>query len=188
MTDFFSLPPNLPEPHNEGACDHLPGSTVPSVVLESTGGGLRDLGEPRERRLVLFCYPMMGRPGHSMPEGWDAIPGARGCTPEACGFRDLAAALAAAGADVAGLSAESPEAQRQAVTRLHLPFPLLSDRRLQFAKAMGLPTFEIDGRAYIRRLTLVIRSGRVERVFYPVFPPDRHADAVLRCLETVRGQ
>ncbi len=181
MTDFSQLPSGLPVPADDGACDHLPGRAAPSVPLQSTSGGTVDLAA-RPGLVVAFCYPMTGRPGVPLPDGWDAIPGARGCTPQACAFRDLAGAFAARGAAVFGVSTQSPEDQAEAAARLHLPFELLSDERLELATALRLPTFEAAGRARIRRLTLVLAGGRVERVFYPVFPSDAHAAGVLAWL------
>jgi peroxiredoxin len=139
-------------------------------------------------RLIIYAYPMTGLPGVPVPDGWDEIPGARGCTPESCGFRDHAAELAALGAAVAGLSTQSPGYQREAATRLRLPFPLLSDAGLTLTRALDLPTFGIDlapeyegggHRELLKRLTLVISDGVIEKVFYPVFPPDAHAGEVL---------
>lgn len=186
MTDFTSLPPDLPVPADDGAADHLPGMALPPVELASTAGGtvaLDRLGRDRART-VLYVYPMTGRPGVDLPEGWDTIPGARGCTPEACAFRDHHPELAAAGADVYGLSTQSTADQAEAVERLHLPFRLLSDERAVLAdEPLRLPAFQAGGRTRYRRLTLVIAEGRIEHVFYPVFPPDRHASEVLAWLE-----
>lgn len=131
-------------------------------------------------RLVVYAYPMTGRPGVPLPAGWDGIPGARGCTPQACAFRDHFAELAAAGvAAVFGLSTQSPDHQLEAQQKLHLPFPLLSDERLKLVNSLGLPTFEVEGRLLMQRLTFVADNGRVVKVFYPVFPPDRNASDVL---------
>ncbi|MGH9008888.1 MAG: peroxiredoxin [Acidimicrobiia bacterium] len=186
MTDPNVLPPDLPVPTDDGAADHLPGMTLPSIALPSTAGGAVSLdGLGRERpRTVLYVYPMTGKPGVATPDGWDAIPGARGCTPEACAFRDHHADLAAAGADVCGLSTQSTADQAEAAERLHLPFPLLSDQDTLLAQPpLQLPTFEAGGRPRYRRLTLVIADGRIEHVFYPVFPPDTHASEVLAWLQ-----
>jgi peroxiredoxin len=139
-------------------------------------------------RTVVYCYPRTGRPDEEIPPGWDEIPGARGCTPESCAFRDHHQELQALGMRVFGLSTQSTEYQREVVSRLHLPFPLLSDADLAFANALGLPTFETSGMTLIKRLTLIIRDGRIEQVFYPVFPPDQHAEEVIRRLQdTVRS-
>ena len=182
MIDPMILPDDLPVPVDDGACDHLPGTTVPSVPLPATDGTLVDLSN-FAGRTVVYAYPRTGRPGEpSLVEGWDLIPGARGCTPETCGFRDHHAELAAAGASVYGMSTQDSAYQRELVERLALPFAILSDERLELTAALGLPTFEVAGRTLHRRHTLVLRDGVVEHVFYPVFPPDRHASEVLAWL------
>ena len=173
--DLLRLPDGLPEPPDDGAAGHLPGSVVPDVALPSTDGGTMSLAEGDPTLVVGF--PWAGRPGEPLPdEGWDAIPGARGCTAEVCGFRDQHDALG--GLRVLGVSAQSAERQREIVERLRLPFPLLSDEDLRLAGAMRLPTFVAGGHTLLRRITLLVRDGRVERVWYPVFPPDRHAEQV----------
>jgi len=182
MSDFTTLPPDLPRPQDDGACDHLAGLALPSIELPSTRGGTVDLGALSGPRTVIYCYPRTGTPGEAMPDGWDSIPGARGCTPQACAFRDHYRELAALGGDVYGLSTQSTEYQRGMAERLHLPFPVLSDAELRFAHALRLPTFEVDGISLIKRLTLVVRQGAIEQVFYPVFPPDANAEQVLRWL------
>ena len=173
------LPPGLPVPVDDGAADHLPGQAVPALALPSTAGEPVDLAAAAATgTLVLFCYPRTGRPGEAPPPGWDEIPGARGCTPQACGFRDHHAELAGLGARLLGLSAQPPEEQLETAGRLGLPYPLLSDPDLALAEALRLPTFEAAGMRLYRRLTLVAREGRVAHVFYPVFPPDRNAAEV----------
>jgi peroxiredoxin len=185
VVDPHVLPDDLPVPADDGAAAHLPGQTLPAVTLATTDGAVLELdrlGRARPRT-VLYVYPMTGRPGQELPQGWDAIPGARGCTPEACGFRDHHADLSAAGADVFGLSTQSSAEQAAAAQRLHLPFPLLSDERLLLAEPpLSLPTFEAGGAVRYRRLTMVISDGRIEFVFYPIFPPDAHAVEVLSWL------
>ncbi len=178
--DLMALP-ELPVPEDDGAADHLPGMPVPSVALPATDGRTLTLDVPAGAdRLVVYAYPRTGRPGEpSLTEDWDAIPGARGCTPESCGFRDHAAELAAAGAAVLGLSTQDTGYQQEMVTRLRLPFPVLSDATLALTRAMRLPTFTVAGHELLRRLTLVLRGGVVEHVFYPVFPPDTHVEQVL---------
>src|ERR1039458_6300583 len=170
MTDRdFPLPDDLPRPVDDGAADHLTDQALPGLRLRSTDARvivLASLGQPRA---VLYLYPMTGRPGIALPEGWDLIPGARGCTPESCGFRSYPAALEAAGAEVYGLSSQSTDYQKEAAGRLHLPFPLLSDQTLTLADALQLPTFTAGGMRLFTRLTMVIADGLIERVFYPVF-------------------
>ena len=178
----YELPNDLPVPEDDGAADHLPGMRLPSVPLASTSGEIVDLSA-LPGRTVVYCYPMTGRPDRSLPAGWDEIPGARGCTPQSCSFRDHHAELRSLGASVFGSSTQDTEYQREAATRLHLPFALLSDSDLAFAGALGLPTFEVDGMVLLKRLTLVIDEGRIEKVFYPVFPPDRSAEEVVEWLK-----
>jgi peroxiredoxin len=178
----YELPNDLPVPEDDGAADHLPGMRLPSVPLASTSGEIVDLSA-LPGRTVVYCYPMTGRPDRSLPAGWDEIPGARGCTPQTCSFRDHHAELRSLGASVFGSSTQDTEYQREVATRLHLPFALLSDSDLAFAGALGLPTFEVDGMVLLKRLTLVIDEGWIEKVFYPVFPPDRSAEEVVEWLE-----
>ena len=176
------LPPDLPAPEDDGACDHLTGLAVPSVPLAATDGATVDLSLPVPGRTVVYAFPRTGRPGIDPPDGWDLIPGARGCTPQSCGFRDHHAELRDAGARVFGLSTQTTEYQREMADRLHLPFPVLSDAGLTLATALRLPVFEVDGVRLIRRLTFVVTDGRIAQIFYPVFPPDGHAAEVLRWL------
>jgi peroxiredoxin len=174
----YELPDGLPVPTDDGAADHLPGMPLPPVPLISTAGDAVDLAA-LPGRTVVYCYPMTGRPGSDLPPGWDEIPGARGCTPQSCSFRDHHAELRALGARVFGMSTQDTDYQREAAVRLHLPFGLLSDAELAFAGALDLPTFEVDGMVLLKRLTLVIDDGRIEKVFYPVFPPDKSAEEVV---------
>lgn len=152
---------------------------VPSVELISTSGRTVRLNVPMPHRTIVYCYPRTGRPGEPLPDGWDQIPGARGCTPQSCAFRDRLPQLRAAGiGDLYGLSTQTTDYQREAAERLHLPFELLSDSELRFAHALRLPTFTVNDMQLIKRLTLVIRAGKIEYVFYPIFPPDGHAQEV----------
>ncbi|MBV9077722.1 MAG: peroxiredoxin [Methylobacteriaceae bacterium] len=184
---WTDLPPDLPVPEDDGAAAHLPGLALPPVALPSSQGGEVALAT-LAGLTIAFCYPRTGEPGKANPDGWDAIPGARGCTPQACSFRDLARELAELGvAQVFGISTQDSAYQREAAERLHLPFALLSDERLALAGALGLPTFETAGMTLLKRLTLVIRDGRIEHVFYPVFPPDRSAADVVAWLEASRA-
>ncbi len=168
----------LPQPEDDGAGDRIAGFALPSVPLPATNDTHIDLSTPG--RTILFIYPMTGTPGTALPDGWDGIPGARGCTPQACAFRDLHDDLVKTGIDrVFGLSTQTPDQQKEAAERLHLPYPLLSDHALAFADAIGLPRFVIGEAVYLKRMTLVIEGGFVGKVFYPVFPPDRAAADVL---------
>jgi len=183
--DPSQLPAGLPAPVDDGAAAHLQGSLLPDVRLGCTNGPPVSLARLGKGRAVVYAYPRTGRPGEpELTDDWDLIPGARGCTPEACGFRDHYAELTAAGANVFGLSTQSTADQEELAARLHLPFPVLSDESLALTQAMRLPTFRAAGQTLLRRLTLVIRDGRVEQVWYPVFPPDRHAGEVLQWLLT----
>ena len=182
MVDLSSVPADLPVPRDDGACAHLPGVRMPALTLPATRGAPVNLAALPGGRTVIFAYPMTGQPGVALPPGWDAIPGARGCTPQNCAFRDAHAAFAALGAGVFGLSTQSTAYQREMVERLHLPYPVLSDADFALTDALGLPTFEADGTRLLRRATLIVRAGVIEHVFYPVFPPDRSADDVLAWL------
>ena len=173
---------SIPAPQDDGAARHLPGMQLPSVSLPSTDGTLVDLFSLRGV-VVVYAYPRTGTPGAENPTGWDMIPGARGCTPQTCAFRDHFAELKALGVDrLFGLSTQDSAYQRELAGRLHLPFPILSDEHLELTKALRLPTFETGGMTLLKRLTLVIRDARIEHVFYPVFPPDRNAGDVLEWL------
>jgi peroxiredoxin len=175
MFDPTSLPDDLPRPEDDGAAAHLVGLPVPDIALRSTKGDTISLAK-LPGRAVVYAYPRTGRPGHEPEPGWDLIPGARGCTPQSCGFRDHYAELRKRGAEhVFGLSTQDTEYQREMAERLHLPFPVLSDEALALAGALRLPTFESGGDVLLKRLALIIDDGRITHVFYPVFPPDRNA-------------
>jgi peroxiredoxin len=182
--DLLTIPGDLPVPEDDGAADHLPGSELPDVALPATDGPevrLDVLGG----RTVVFAYPRTGTPGEQSLGGddaWNAIPGARGCTPEVCSVRDLHDEFGALGVRVYGLSTQTTEEQAEAAERLHLPYSLLSDAGLELATAMRLPTFEVDGTTLIKRITLFLEDGRVTGVQYPVFPPDGAADRALAAL------
>lgn len=181
MADYTSLPEDLPQPTDDGAADHLRGVRLPPLPLPTSDGRTVDLAGLGEGRTIVYLYPMTGRPGRDLPEGWDSIPGARGCSTEACDFRDHHADLNRAGAArVYGLSSQDPEYQAEVVTRLRLPFVMISDPGFALGAALRLPTFSAPGHQRLySRLTLVIRDGEIEHVFYPVFPPNTHAQEVL---------
>lgn len=181
----FSLPDDLPEPRDDGGADHLLNAPVPALSLPATDGTNVDLSTFAEP-VVVYCYPRTGRPDRDVsPDYWEEIPGARGCTPESCGFRDHHKELLELGfSDVFGLSAQSTEYQREARDRLDLSFELLSDSSLEFADSLELPRFEVEGVTLLKRLTLVISDGRIRHVFYPIFPPDEHASEVVEWAET----
>jgi peroxiredoxin len=180
MSDF-PLPPDLPPPTDDGAAAHLEGMALPDVRMPSTGGGEVSLAN-RTGWMVVYCYPATGTPGVPLPGGWNEIPGARGCTPQTCAFRDRHAPLRVLGVELYGVSVQSSAAQREAAERLGVDFPLLSDASFAFTQALRLPTFEADGRRFLKRVTLVARDGIIEAVFYPVFPPDENAAEVLAWL------
>lgn len=177
----------IPAPKDDGAARHLVGMRVPSVVLQATDATAVDLSSLRGR-VVVYTYPRTGRPGVPNPEGWDLIPGARGCTPQTCAFRDNFAQLKALGVDhVFGLSTQDPAYQKEVAERLHLPFAILSDEHFRLTTALRLPTFETNGMRLLKRLTLVMSDGVVEHAFYPVFPPDRNAGDVIAWLKSNPG-
>jgi peroxiredoxin len=200
--DYTGLPADLPVPVDDGAADGLVGRTVPDLALSATIGGLPapradqltgsawaplasvgfSLANSAADLLVAYVYPMTGTPGRPLPHGWDDIPGARGCTPQSCAYRDALAEFERLGASIVGISAQSAAEQVEFAAREHIPFPLLSDERLRLAAALGLPTFEVDGRTFYRRLTFVAVEAWIVKVFYPVFPPDRDAAEVLAWL------
>lgn len=176
--DPTRLPPDLPRPEDDGACDHLVDRPLHSLALPATSGGTFDIATS-SGRWVVYCFPMAGRPDVPLPEGWDDIPGARGCTPQSMAFRDQHDDIRALHADVIGVSTQTPEVQAEIADRLALPFPLLSDTALTFASSLDLPTFEVDGTPMIKRLTLIVTEGVIDHVFYPVFPPDKAAEEVI---------
>lgn len=185
MADLNQLPADLPIPEDDGAADHLRGQPIPRLSLPSTAGRTIALDDFGPGRTVLYIYPMTGRPDIDLPNGWDDIPGARGCTTEACDFRDHHSDLLEAGASaVFGLSSQDSDYQREVVDRLRLPFELLSDIELSLAGVLDLPTFRAGDLTLYKRLTLVIGDGAIEHVFYPIFPPNQHAQQLLAWLRS----
>ncbi len=184
--DPTHLPPDIPVPQDDGAARHLSGMTLPDLALPATRGSSVNLSKLKGRAIV-YIYPRTGVPGVDAPPGWDDIPGARGCTPQSCGFRDHFAELKALGvASVYGLSTQDTSYQREAAERLHLPFPILSDADLKLTRAIDLPTFSTSGMTLLKRMALVIDDGAIVKVFYPVFPPDKNAEEVIAWLR--RGE
>jgi peroxiredoxin len=182
--DLASLPADLPVPVDDGACDHLVGMSMPTIALPSTAGRSVVLAQAGRPRAVVYAYPRTGVPGEPSPDGWDLIPGARGCTPQSCSFRDNHQELLDLDAEVFGLSTQTTAFQQEMALRLHLPFEVLSDADLRLAEVLRLPTFEVAGMTLIRRLTLILLRGRIEHVFYPVFPPDQSAAQTVAWLRT----
>jgi peroxiredoxin len=182
--NVMELPKDLPVPQDDGACDHLTGMSLPSITLRSTRGRAVDLSKLKGTTVV-YIYPRTGRPDQELPTGWNAIPGARGCTPQSCAFRDHYQELKDLGvAELFGFSTQDTAYQQEAVERLHLPFEILSDEKLEFTQALNLPSFEVDGMQLIKRITLVMRDGKIVKVFYPVFPSDLNAQQVMDWLPT----
>ena len=181
MKTYETMPEDLPRPIDDGACDHLIGMKLPDIDLLATDGSVVNLSA-QKRKTVVYCYPMTGKPGIPLPEGWDEIPGARGCTPQSCSFRDHHSELSALGADVFGLSAQDTEYQREMVERLHLPFLVLSDANFKFCELMRLPTFEASGMRLLKRVTMIAENNTIMKVHYPIFPSDSDAPWVIEQL------
>ena len=182
LHDPTILPTDIPAPQDDGAARHLTGMRLPSLALNATDGSQVDLAK-LSGRTVVYIYPRTGVPGQPLPDGWNQIPGARGCTPQSCGFRDHFGELKRLGvARVFGLSTQDTAYQREAAERLHLPFPIISDERLALARALKLPTFEVAGMTLLKRMALIIDDGIITKVFYPVFPPDKSAEEVIAWL------
>ncbi|HEY6356970.1 MAG TPA: peroxiredoxin [Vicinamibacterales bacterium] len=180
--ELLTIPADLPVPVDDGACDHLRGMRLPDVALESTHGRRVNLSREPNRLLVIYAYPRTGRPDQPISQGWDAIPGARGCTPQNCAYRARSAAFQSLGAAVYGLSTQTPEYQREMAQRLDLPYEVLSDEALHLTRALRLPTVEFGGETLIKRLSMVVRDGVIEHVVYPVFPSDADAPKILEWL------
>ena len=186
--DHYELPPDLPVPDDDGACDHLPGMEMPHVVLRSTASRDVDVSEASKTESVFFFYPATGKPGVLPPRNWNQTPGARGCTPESCSYRDLNNEFQNLDFRVFGVSSQRPQVQTEFAARNRIPYEILSDSELLLSGKLGLPTFSVEPsdpifpKVCIKRLTLVVSEGRIERVFYPVFPPDKNAVAVLSYL------
>jgi len=171
MTSLNQLPPDLPIPQDDGAANHLVGMSLPNLLLLTTIGKELNLGEIAGR-LVIYCYPMTGQPNVALPDGWDQIPGARGCTPQSCSFRDHYQELQSLGVEIVGLSVQSTAYQQEMADRLHLPFPVVSDADYQFQRALQLPTFITAGMTLLKRITLIANDGVIEAIHYPIFPSD----------------
>ena len=183
MTNLNQLPTDLPVPQDDGACNHLVGMTLPNVALLATDGSMVNLSQ-LQGRLVIYCYPMTGQPNVPLPQGWDQIPGARGCTPQSCAFRDHYQELQSLNTNVFGLSVQSTDYQREMATRLHLPFQVLSDEQYLFQQALNLPTFVAAGMTLLKRVTLISNDGHIEAVHYPIFPSDSDPAWVLDYLKS----
>jgi len=180
------LPPGIPAPQDDGAARHLAGMKLPDLALPASDGAAVNLPKPKGRTVV-YIYPRTGVPGVDPPDGWDQIPGARGCTPQSCSFRDHFGELKRLGAaQLYGLSTQDTAYQREAATRLHLPFAILSDEKLALTKTLKLPIFSVAGMTLLKRMALVVDDGAINKAFYPVFPPDKNAEEVIAWLQASR--
>jgi len=182
--NFTVLPTNLPIPQQDGACDHLLNIKIPDISLPTQDGNFLKLNRTDTFRLVIYCYPMTGHPKRLLPENWDTIPGARGCTPQTCSFRDHYDQIMVQNAVPIGLSTQSVEDIKEMTVRLQIPYDVVSDQQLLFASALKLPTFSIGDKKFIRRLTLIIEKSVIKFFFYPIFPPDKHINDVLEWLKS----
>jgi len=186
MTNLNQLPTDLPIPQDDGSTNHLKGLKLPNLSLNASNGKAINLADIKGK-LVVYCYPMTGQPNVGLPEGWDQIPGARGCTPQSCSFRDHYQELQELGAEVLALSVQSTEYQKEMVDRLHLPFQVVSDVNYQFQKVLNLPTFVAAGMKLLKRVTLIANNGVIEAVHYPIFPSDSDPSWVIDYLKSHRG-
>lgn len=185
MKNLMELPTNLPVPQDDGACDHLIGTTLPAIKLKTTDDRTIDFGDYK-KPCVIFFYPRTGEPDKPTPENWDLIPGARGCTPQSCGYRDLYAEFKELGFEIFGASTQSTDYQKEFVKRMHIPFEILSDEHYELTNGLKLPTFDFNGAKLIKRLALVIENAKIIKSFYPVFPPNENANTVLSWLKNYR--
>ena len=182
MTDINRLPENLPVPEDDGGSSHLIGSKIVSIELRSTNGLKVDLGSIKGK-VVIYCYPMTGRPDVPLPDGWNEIPGARGCTPQSCSYKDHYKEFQELGVEVYGLSTQTTDYQKEMVDRLFLPFDVLSDGQMELTQALNLPTFVVNGMVLLKRLTMIVEDSVIKSVHYPVFPSDSDPDWILDYLE-----
>ena len=185
--NFINLPTNLPKPEKDGACDHLLNITIPNISLPTQDGILLKLKRKDTFRLVIYCYPMTGHPDRPLPENWDIIPGARGCTSQTCAFRDHYDQLIVQNALPIGLSTQSVEDLKEMSLRLRVPYDVVSDQQLLFTSALNLPTFSINEKKFIKRLTLIVEKSKIKHIFYPIFPPDKHIHEVLKWLKKTKN-
>jgi peroxiredoxin len=183
ITNFNQLPEDLPIPQDDGSTDHLKGMSLPNILLTAMNGTTVNFGDIKGK-LVIYCYPMTGKPNVALPDGWDQIPGARGCTPQSCSFRDHYQELQTLGAELIGLSVQTTEYQKEMANRLHLPFPVVSDVNYEFQKVLNMPTFVVAGMTLLKRVTLIANNGVIEAVHYPIFPSDSDPAWVLDYLKS----
>ena len=183
ISNLNTLPENLPIPEDDGAAQHLEGMMFPEIHIESTDGVSVDTAQFKKGITVIYCYPMTGRPDEEVPQGWDEIPGARGCTPETLGYKDKCDAFTSRDVRLYGMSTQTTEYQKEMVDRLGVPFPILSDVNFELTNHLNLPTFEAEGKKLLKRLTMVVKDGIIIKVFYPVFPPDKNAEEVFNWIK-----
>ncbi len=181
MRDLNEIPEGLPIPTDDGACDHLKDASLPELILRTTSDRLIDLSQLQIPTLIFF-YPRTGEPSKPAPADWDLIPGARGCTPQSCGFRDLYSEFKSLGFQVFGASSQSTDYQKEFVSRNHIPFEIISDEKFELTNKLNLPTFTYNGTKLIKRMAWVVNEGKINKVFYPVFPPNENASRVLEYL------
>ena len=181
--DLTKLPDDLPIPEDDGACNHLTNFTIPPISLPNQDGNLLRLNRLDTFRLVLYCYPMTGRPDRPLPPNWDSIPGARGCTPQTCNFRDNYDEIVSLNAIPIGVSTQPVDDLKEMVTRLGVTYDVVSDINLKFAEKLNLPTFVIDDIVFLKRTTLIIEKSVIKKVFYPIFPPNKHIHEVIEWLK-----
>lgn len=182
MRDLNTLPDNLPIPLDDGACDHLKNLLLPEIELETTAGRFVNIKELTKKPTIIFFYPRTGEADKPTPADWDLIPGARGCTPQSCGFRDLNQEFIKLGFQVFGLSSQNSDYQKEFVSRNHIPFEILSDEKFELTEQMNLPTFSFNGIRLIKRMAWIVENSKISHVFYPVFPPNENASFVLNWL------
>jgi peroxiredoxin len=178
QNSFLNLPDDLPEPTDDGSANHLLGMTIPNISLKSTSGSIVKL-DNLKGKIVIFCYPMTGVPGVALPDGWDEIPGARGCTPQVCSYRDKFSVLEKLSTKVFGVSTQNFEYQKELHDRLELPYEILSDSELKFQASVNLPVFTIENKVLLKRITLIVEEGIISKVHYPVFPSNKDVDWVI---------
>ena len=182
--DLVKLPDDLPIPEDDGACNHLTNYTIPPISLPNQDGILLKLNRLDTFRIVLYCYPMTGRPDRPLPNNWDSIPGARGCTSQTCNFRDNYDELVSLNAIPIGVSTQTVDDLKEMVARLGVTYDVVSDINLSFAKKLNLPTFVIDEKVFLKRTTLIIEKSVIKKFFYPIFPPNKHINEVIKWLKT----
>ncbi|VAW52529.1 Alkyl hydroperoxide reductase subunit C-like protein [hydrothermal vent metagenome] len=178
MKDLYQLPEGLPVPVDDGACNHLEGAPFPSMLITVTPHATYDFSKEKGINIIFF-YPMIGHPDSLPMTGWNEIPGARGCTPQALSYKNYFRQITKLGVRLFGASSQALKEQNDAIDRLKLPFELINDSSFLLSNALKLPTFQFNEIKMIKRLTLVVVDGVIKKVFYPVFPPNKNVDDVI---------